>query len=266
MPDRHVDMTLLGGLTANRARGLADLVADVTGSRLAGPPFLAPVLLYSDPSVQSQLDLPLPQGDAILVQEFQGVEYPAAFPLNTDLDAAATVRPQDDIVELRFSLSAAQAAVAHLSTVLRRVPVTDLGAVKATPFRTESLGDSVRWSAPFTVSQHQTDRYLTLSGDRNPIHRDPAEARRLGLTAPIVPGLLLVSLIQPICEASVPGGWLVSLKSRFLAPLCMLAPLRIGVQLRGGALDQVQKARAYLIDMDDRALAIVDLQVRTTPD
>ncbi len=139
------------------------------------------------------------------MQEFQGVDYLAAFPLDTDLEATATARPQGDVVELRFSLVRRAGPVAHLATALRLVPVTDLGAVKATPFRTASLGDSVQLERPV----HR------LAGSDGPIsdavrrpEPDPSRPRRgarLGLTAPIVPGLLLVSLIQPTCEAALPG-------------------------------------------------------------
>lgn len=265
MPGPSVDMSLRGGLASDRVERLAGLVSDITGLAVHDLPALAPVLLFSDPAVQAQLPMPQARDDEIVAQDAQSIAYATTFPLDTDLAATAIAHHRDNFVEFRFALSGTEGPVAHLVTALRLVRVTDLSAVKATTFRPASLGDNVQWSSPIAVSQDRTNRYLTLSGDRNPIHRDPARAQRLGLPAPIVPGLLLASLIQPFVEAALPDSTPISLNSRFLAPLCMQAPLRIGVQLRESAVGGIRKARAYSIDGTDRALAIIDLQLRVAP-
>jgi acyl dehydratase len=265
MPDAGVDMILRVGIGADRAAALSDLAGRISGYPVSRVPYLAPVLLFADPGLQARLPMPRPRPGVILVQEAQSVAYPAEFPLDTALAATAQGRTRGDLAELRFDLSADAGPVARLVTTLRQVPAADLGAVKPTPFRAASLGDGVQWTAPVAITQDQADGYIALSGDRNPIHHDPALARDLGLDAPIVPGLLLVSLIQPVAEATLPGAALASLKSRFLAPLCIGAPMRIGLQMRGPATGGLQRARAYLVDMTDRALAIVDLQLRVTP-
>ena len=247
------EMQLPAGLSSARAGGLSDLIAEITGTRPRALPTLAPALLFADDAVQSRLDMPHASQADILIHDAQSIALDGAFPCDTALAARARRTPKGPLTEFTFTLMNGGSPVASLGTTLRLVPKTDLGAVKPTPFRTGSLTDT-EWTGPLTVSQAQTDRYLALSGDANPIHQDVTQAQALGLPAPIVPGLLLLSLIQPAAEAAFPDARLTSLKSRFLAPLCVGNPMRIGLQPRGQT-----RARAYLIANGDRALAIADL-------
>lgn len=81
------------------------------------------------------------------------------------------------------------------------------------------LGDLM---TPFTreVSQADIERYAVASGDRNPIHLDPAFAAAVGLPGTIVHGLLEMAIL-----AQAVAGWagatarLGGLSCRFSKPL-----------------------------------------------
>jgi acyl dehydratase len=62
-------------------------------------------------------------------------------------------------------------------------------------------------------------RYAAVSGDDNPIHLDVALARRAGLAAPPVHGMLLMSSFEPAIEAWRADFVLQRLSAKFLRPV-----------------------------------------------
>ncbi len=62
-------------------------------------------------------------------------------------------------------------------------------------------------------------RYAAVSGDDNPIHLDPELARRAGLPAPPVHGMLLMSRFVPALAIWRPDLALIRLSSKFLRPI-----------------------------------------------
>lgn len=234
-------------LAAGTAQALAALVAEIAGAAPRALPWLAPALLFASPGGQRHLALPTPGPDELLIHDYQSVAYASGFPLDAPLAAEAETRGNDRHV----TLSANGAPVATLTTALRLIRRADLTAARPAPFP-RRLADNLDWSAPLTASQDRTDRYLALSGDLNPIHRDAALAASLGLPAPIVPGLLLAALVQPAAEARNITR-LTSLKARFMAPLTVDAAFRLALQPRGDT-----GLRAYLA-CDTHALALIDL-------
>ena len=258
-------MPLPGGLDAGRTAALADLVAQIAGAApLQSLPYLAPALLFANASVQDRLDMPHAAADQILVQEYQGITCLCAVIPGADLVATASAQHKASGAAYRFALADRDGnGIAQLDTALRLFPADDLAAVKPMRLRPDMLGDA-DWSDEISVPQSAIDTYLALSGDGNPIHSDARQAAALGLAAPVVPGLFLISMIQPICEAALPGTALASLKARFLAPLCADQAFRIALQQRGRAAGtDHHKLRAYAIGSDDRVLAIADLQVQS---
>ena len=62
-------------------------------------------------------------------------------------------------------------------------------------------------------------RYSLVSGDDNPIHLDPELARRAGLPAPPVHGMLLMARLVPALASWRPDLALLRLSSKFLRPI-----------------------------------------------
>ena len=61
--------------------------------------------------------------------------------------------------------------------------------------------------------------YAAASGDDNPIHLDPAVARRAGLEAPPVHGMLLMGSFEPAINAWRADFVLQRLSAKFLRPV-----------------------------------------------
>ena len=252
---KPVAMQLAGGLAQDRVTQLSDLIAEITASGLNSLPYLAPALLFARNEVQAAIGMPKAAPHEILVQDFQAIDHAAALPLDTALQASCLSTVKGGSTEFRIDLG----GYLTLTTALRRVPRQDLSAIRPMLLRnTAALGD-LGAAGPLVFSQRQVNRYLALSGDGNPIHSDPDEARSLGLPRPIVPGLLLVSTIQPDCAQALPDARLRNLKVRFLAPLCVQDSCHIALQSRGPGPEGSTRARAYVFAKDARALAIADL-------
>lgn len=62
-------------------------------------------------------------------------------------------------------------------------------------------------------------RYAAVSGDDNPIHLDVGLARRAGLDAPPVHGMLLMSSFEPAIDAWRTDIMLQRLSAKFLRPV-----------------------------------------------
>jgi 3-hydroxybutyryl-CoA dehydratase len=73
----------------------------------------------------------------------------------------------------------------------------------------------------FAVSADEMRRFAALSGDRNPLHADPAFARARGFAGPVVFGGLLVAQISRLLGNEVPGPGCVwhDLALKFHGPL-----------------------------------------------
>jgi acyl dehydratase len=68
-------------------------------------------------------------------------------------------------------------------------------------------------------SMEDLRRYSLVSGDDNPIHLDPELARRAGLPAPPVHGMLLMARFLPALASWRPDLRLLRLSSKFLRPI-----------------------------------------------
>lgn len=234
-----------GGLTRDRVQALSALVAEVTGAAPSARPVLAPALLLSDPGVQQVMALPYLTQDAVLLQDYQSLNAASEIPLDVPLDPFVEKHAAGANTE--FTCTPFPGVV--MKSGLRLLPRAELGEIAPMRLR----GPDVL--ATVTCRQAQVDRYLALSGDGNPMHSDQELAQRLGLAAPIVPGLLLISLVQPYVEAQAPTCRIMSLRARFAAPILADQPVSIGVIARGS-----ERFRAVLFG-DDGAFALVDLTV-----
>jgi len=233
-----------------RVTNLQDLIVDITGKPLDGLPWFAAAMLYSAPTIQSRLRMPEPGPEEVLIHDYQSVTVHSELPRGVDLAAQVVRREKGMTTEFDFSLSDGRAPAVVLKTALRIVPRADIRALTPVHFSQEQIRETATRSPKLTISQAQISAYVDLSVDRNPIHSDPAEARSLGLAAPIVPGLVLAATVQPFARLA-----LGSIKCRFMAPLCADETYEIALIPRSSG-----RMRAFLYRSDRRGLAIADLQ------
>ncbi len=234
-----------------RVTDFARLIAAISGIDLPSVPVLAPALLFSDSKVQRQLDMPRPGPNEVVVQDYQSVRHMAALAVGDELSAAVTRPDRGTTTEFDITLSHAARPCVVLKTALRRVPRQDFTRRNATRFTPGQIaGDAGRVDG-LCIPQAQVNAYLGLSGDRNPIHSDPTEAASLGFGAPIVPGLLLLALVQPFA----PAGRATAFRGRFMAPLMVDQPFSISLTHRGPG-----RLRAFIFTSNAGALALADMQ------
>ncbi len=246
-------MHLPGGLSGTLADRFGILLTEIHGANFDSLPTLAAALLFSAPSVQDQLRMPEASDGHLLIHDYQSVAFSGPVPTDTPLDARVETRREDGFAEYSFSLAGPDGPVAMLTTALRIVSRADIAAAKPAILRPEALRGAA-WSDTLHITQAQTDTYLDLSGDQNPIHRADGPAQSYGLPGPVVPGLLLAALADPQLHATQPDSRIATLKARFLSALTVDDPFRIGLQPRGPG-----KARACLLGADDRSIALIDL-------
>ncbi len=265
MPDvLHSDLHLPEGLDARKTYEFGLLIADIAGDTL-GPalPYLAPALLFSSPAAQARIGVLQPGDDEVLLHDYQAIRYDAPLPCNRALEIGLTQNGTKTGGDYAISVSCDGIGALRLDTALRVVLRRDLLGLKPTQFRAPESLATLGLRPGLSVTQAQVDLYLALSGDSNPIHSDAPMAEALGLAAPIVPGMLLVSTIQPACHSALPNAQLISLKARFMAPLCVGAPYQIALQDRGKS-DAGIRLRAYLMTDSAQALAVADLVFQAT--
>ncbi len=239
------------GLPAAQADALAALTAEICAPDAPhAAPWTAPALLLSDPAVRHLLALPEAAAGEVLVHDYQSFDIAAPLPAGSRIFAKAARNGSEYGLVLR-----ADPGEVRMTSALRLLPAADIAAARPAPFRTDALRGAV-WSPPLAIDRRRTDRYLALSGDANPIHRSAGAAAASGLPAPVVPGLLLLALIQPFAERALPGRSLSRLTCRFMSPLAVGGSARVAVMPRGPG-----RARAVCLGPDARALAIADLHV-----
>lgn len=95
---------------------------------------------------------------------------------------------------------------------------TELAAAAAA-YDAPKLGDKFAAQSFGPCSLDDLRRYAFASGDDNPIHLDPDLARRAGLAAPPVHGMLLMSQFEPALARWRPDLRLVRLSGKFLRPI-----------------------------------------------
>lgn len=100
-----------------------------------------------------------------------------------------------------------------------------------------SLGQQASFEA--TVSARDVDRFIELSGDTNPLHRDADFARARGFEGRVVHGAYLCALVSRLVGVHLPGDNAVvhSIALEFRSPLIVDSPVRVT-----GSVDQLSEA------------------------
>lgn len=75
------------------------------------------------------------------------------------------------------------------------------------------IGD--QYQTDFVITQEMVNAFAELSGDKNPLHLDPAFAADTPFKEPIVHGIFSVSIISKIMGTEFPGAGSVYLDQQF---------------------------------------------------
>lgn len=81
------------------------------------------------------------------------------------------------------------------------------------------LGAVVAELAFAPITREDLARYAEASGDLNPLHLDPAFARKAGFEDVIVHGMLTMALLGRLLTAHFPARRIAAFSARFGAPL-----------------------------------------------
>ncbi len=236
---------------------MRDLITDITGQNTSNQPYFAAVTMSRHPPVRKLLALPQSNDGEMLIHDYQAMNFHMPLPTERPLNVDGTRDAKERRIEISLSISEGDTLHQTMTLALRRIGTQDLGNLKPVTLRNvDAIGDLTR-SGIMHISQDQIDRYVALSGDVNPIHRDQRVAAELGLEAPLVPGMLLLALCQPFIERA--GLKAASMRARFVAPLIVDEDFRVSVQSRGP-----DRARTYMYTRDARSVAIADLVLAPT--
>jgi acyl dehydratase len=86
-------------------------------------------------------------------------------------------------------------------------------------FRDVSVGAKLSPLRIGPITETRVRAFADASGDRNPVHFDTVVARGIGLDGPAVHGMQLVAFIHEAAARFRPGIEVISLSTRFLAPV-----------------------------------------------
>lgn len=101
------------------------------------------------------------------------------------------------------------------------------------------------------------DAFCALSGDANPLHRDPGFARDAGFHGAVVYGALLVAKISELIGMRLPGtgGVWAGLKMDFRNPLYVGETARLQAEIDHRSEAARMISLKLRIDTDDRCIA-----------
>jgi acyl dehydratase len=125
-----------------------------------------------------------------------------------------------------------------------------------------SPGDVVAVTVHDPLRREDLVRYAEASGDTNPLHTDPAFARKAGFPDVIVHGMLTMALLGRLVTDNFPGRKVVGFSARFGAPLGVGEPVtcraRLGVRDARGTTLELEAAAGDRVVLTGRALLAPD--------
>ena len=113
--------------------------------------------------------------------------------------------------------------------------------------RLEDLAEGQSVQEDVTITEESLEAFAALSGDRAPVHLDPAHARTMGFPDRIVHGFLVALPYSRLLGMRLPGGNTVIQK----LGIDMLAPVRPGEVLTYSVVVQriVPSVRAVILSL-----------------
>ncbi len=264
-----VDLALTADLTASACTDLADLLAGLVPAALpSSTPLIAPVLLMADAAKKAgkpMLDvMPVADGQGMTLHEYQAFRMARPLISGQSYNLAIAHQPETKPgAAFGFESKIADqsgAMFGETQTTLRRLSVADIHRLQGSALpRAVAEGGAV-WLTSKAFHQAAVDRYLNLSGDINPIHSDAAQARAQGLAGVIVPGMLIIGLLENVVSTLFPAHVCPDMRVRFMAAIGIDETVRFAALDRGVAQQPDQRrARVFAVREDDTIAFIADL-------
>jgi acyl dehydratase len=108
------------------------------------------------------------------------------------------------------------------------------------------------------IRREDLARYAAASGDSNPLHLDPAFARKAGFDDVIVHGMFTMALLGRLLTAHFPTRRIVAFSARFGAPLAVgqavTCRARLGERSASGTVLELEAAAGDRVVITGRAL------------
>lgn len=127
---------------------------------------------------------------------------------------------------------------------------------------TSSAGAVVAERVFEPLGREDLARYAEASGDSNPLHLDPAFARKAGFPDVIVHGMLTMALLGRFVTEAFPGRQVLGLSARFGAPLGLGEPVTCRARLGGrdgrGTAVELEASAGDRVVLTGRALLASD--------
>ncbi|QBR71393.1 hypothetical protein CU048_08995 [Beijerinckiaceae bacterium] len=101
------------------------------------------------------------------------------------------------------------------------------GSPQPAPPDWPKVGDEIDEQSFGPFDRTALARYAEVSGDDNPLHLDPDVAKAVGLAAPPVHGMLMLSCFEPALRAWRPDLFIAGLSAKFLRPVLAGEAIRI---------------------------------------
>lgn len=245
------------GLEAQDVDDLRDLLAAVlrfNSEEGDTTPLIAPAMLLGASGLDPVRRRMVPPPGMAVLHESQVFRRARCLTPSRPLTIRGTEEERGAARSFAFTLEDEQGGLGQMETRLRFVTPDVMASLKGAAFRQAMNTPDMVWRKTAPISCDRVERYLTLSHDPNPIHRDDVAAQAVGLAQAVVPGMLIAGL----CEVALKSVGIDAeeMRTRYLAPLPIGAALRLGVQIK----EQGPKARAriFAIDTQDRIVAISD--------
>ena len=261
-------LVIPGGIDRASVDGLADLLADALGrpAPVGAVPFVAPVLLFGRLAALAGLadgGESLGEPGPILLHESQMIEMLRPLRVGADLRADLRVgveSAEDALSRLDFSLTDESGVVVMRGqTGVQRL--FDAGADFAPPVRypRSRMGKISHEVSLRGITAAHLVTYSALTGDRNPIHANARAAARLGLAAPVVPGMILAGLAEFVLPPSCDAYRIGLMRIRFVAPLLQDQRFHIRSLVSEGRPDRL---RQILTTEADHLICVADLHLK----
>jgi acyl dehydratase len=230
------------------------------------PPLICPVLLMK-PQVSGETgfqNLISSTKDCVTIHEYQffkiskPLKPSSRYRLETKVDREQS---SGSAFGFRVNLKNEQNQLCvSAQTTLRNLAPSELFRLSGVTMPKKKKHGVAHWVQANPVTQDQVVRYLELSGDTNPVHHDPKFAMSLGLSKPLIPGMLVAGMVEPFVHMHHAASRISEIRLRFMAPAPIGTAVRFGLQDRGQTRDRVHnRARIFAISSDDTILLVADL-------
>lgn len=245
----------VGGLSGSDCAALAALLLGLSGRAGAAAghtPLIAPVLLMGRAELAVAAHAMQPSPGLCALHESQRIERLAPLPMDAPLRLSAA--QTDGGFALTITAETGDAPLVRLLTRLRFASPAQIAGLTGATFGDRMAGQGATWAKTRPLDAQSVARYLSLSHDRNPIHRDDQAARAAGLSGVVVPGMMIAGLAESLLDAPA-----TTLATRFMAPVPLGAALEmVAVPRRGGF-------RVFALLGDRTIAAITDLDTSAAP-